>query len=539
MPMYWIEKTHVKGRPDREKGEYSLGHALWSPQKSKGGKDIYRFMREVRPGDIVLHLTDDTAFTGVSLVKSVFEDSIGPQGTESAQKPIYLVRLRNFKRLDPPLPRDIFFGAPYGEQLLTFLIGPDSKNLFYNRKLNLNQGAYLTPAPAKLVEILNDAYRRLAGKLMIEIPKQDQQIETNVVFKEVKEPGPAPLAPLLEKELLEHIQHYIEAKGYYFETETLYNYHICLKTRPFVILAGLSGTGKSKLPKLYAEALGHTFENDRYLRLPVRPTWNDDRYLLGYLNSITGEYMTEPAVDFVLRAGIDNNNLYFFCLDEMNLAHVEYYFSQFLSALEEDEPLHRNIRLLSEKTLERLTAHNITIDVPSSLLISPNLLITGTVNVDETTQPLSDKVMDRANTIEFFKVDLDKIPEPTALPNSLTVSARDWYSYQSHELDTSYRSTIIDITKILYKGNMGLGYRVLREIELYLANSKGLLSPEVALDLQVKQRILPRVRGTKEIEEVVNELLTFLRNHSMPRSTERLEEMIMRLERNDYVNFWR
>jgi 5-methylcytosine-specific restriction endonuclease McrBC GTP-binding regulatory subunit McrB len=259
------------------------------------------------------------------------------------------------------------------------LIGPNSKNLFYNRELNLNQGAYLTPAPAELVATLNDAYLRLTGKPMIEIPEQDQQIETDTKIGEEREPTPTFSAPLSEKDLLEYIQRYIAAKGYYFEKETLYNYHICLKTRPFVILAGLSGTGKSKLPKLYAEALGHTFENKHYLRLPVRPTWNDDRYLLGYLNTITGEYMTESAVDFVIKAENDFYNLYFFCLDEMNLAHVEYYFSQFLSALEEDEPHHRTITLLNEKTLERLTAHNSAIDVPSTILISPNLLITGTV----------------------------------------------------------------------------------------------------------------------------------------------------------------
>jgi hypothetical protein len=112
-----------------------------------------------------------------------------------------------------------------------------------------------------------------------------------------------------EKALLEHIQSYIRARGYYFEDETLYNYHICLKTRPFIILAGLSGTGKSKLSQLYAEALGH---KPHYLRLPVRPNWNDDRYLLGYLNTLTGEYSTEPAIEFIMEANEDQDNLYFF-----------------------------------------------------------------------------------------------------------------------------------------------------------------------------------------------------------------------------------
>src|SRR5205823_5993277 len=152
-----------------------------------------------------------------------------------------------------------------------------------------------------------------------------------------------------EGELLHLIKRFIAGKGYYFDDETINNYHICLKTRPFVILAGLSGTGKSKLSQLYAESMGHNIQNKRYLRLAVRPSWNDDRFLLGYHNSITGEYATEPALDFIMRAEEDRENLYFFCLDEMNLAHVEYYFSQFLSALEEEEPANRQIFLISDR----------------------------------------------------------------------------------------------------------------------------------------------------------------------------------------------
>src|SRR6266849_419423 len=76
---------------------------------------------------------------------------------------------------------------------------------------------------------------------------------------------------LKENELLDYIKRYIAARGYYFDDETLYNYHVCLKTRPLVILAGLSGTGKSKLSQLYAEAVGQTVQNKRYLRLAVRP----------------------------------------------------------------------------------------------------------------------------------------------------------------------------------------------------------------------------------------------------------------------------
>jgi 5-methylcytosine-specific restriction endonuclease McrBC GTP-binding regulatory subunit McrB len=341
---------------------------------------------------------------------------------------------------------------------------------------------------------------------------------------------------LEEKALLDSIKHYITARGYYFDDETLANYHICLKTRPFVILAGLSGTGKSKLSQLYAEALGH---KQRYLRLPVRPNWNDDRYLLGHLNVITGEYVTEPAVEFIMEANQDQDQLYFFCLDEMNLAHVEYYFSQFLSAMEEERPEDREILLLSKREQKILEPQENSQQVPSRLLIPTTLFFTGTINVDETTQPISDKVIDRANTLEFFTVDLDKVPQPTALPDPITLSSFTWKSYQVKTPDMTFRDHIIEIGKILNKANLGLGYRVLREMELYVANSKQLLDPLVAFDLQVKQRILPCVRGTEIISNMIDDLVKFLKQNKLPRSEQRLDEMKSRLKRDGYTSFWR
>jgi energy-coupling factor transporter ATP-binding protein EcfA2 len=338
-----------------------------------------------------------------------------------------------------------------------------------------------------------------------------------------------------EGELLTHLRDYINARGYYFDDETVANYHVCLKTRPFVILAGLSGTGKSKLSQLYAEALGHPTRDGRYLRVAVRPSWNDDRYLLGYLNSLTGDYAAEPALDFIIRAEEDRDNLYFFCLDEMNLAHVEHYFSQFLSALEEEETADRKIPLYSHSRLRGQ-------DAPAykdTVLLPPNLLFTGTVNVDETTQPISDKVIDRANTLEFFDVALDKVPARRPTPEVTPISARVWAGYRAAAPDDRFRPQVVAIGRILNKAGMGLGYRVLREIELYVANSAGLLAPEVAFDLQVKQRVLPRLRGTLTLRETLNDLIAFAKENSLPRSAARLEEMQTRLNRDGYTSFWR
>jgi 5-methylcytosine-specific restriction endonuclease McrBC GTP-binding regulatory subunit McrB len=131
---------------------------------------------------------------------------------------------------------------------------------------------------------------------------------------------------------------------------------------------------------------------------------------------LSGSYISEPALDFLLEASTREQELYFFCLDEMNLAHVEYYFSQFLSAFEEERPTDRRITLMSQRLYEELKQQREALTVPAELQLAPNLLFTGTVNIDETTQPISDKVLDRANTIEFFSIDLDKIPQPTVPP---------------------------------------------------------------------------------------------------------------------------
>ena len=386
--------------------------------------------------------------------------------------------------------------------------------------------AYVTAVPLEKVrQIINRALSNGANPLTA--------AENQAILALLGSPKPT------EGQLLDHIKRYIAARGYYFDGETIHNYHISLKTRPFVILAGLSGTGKSKLPQLYAEAIGHSIQNERYLRVAVRPSWNDDRYLLGYLNSITDEYVTEPAIDFIIQAERDRDNLYFFCLDEMNLAHVEHYFSQFLSALEEENPADRRIPLYSKATQEKLHKQGKEMVHERVVIVPPNLLFTGTVNVDETTQPLSDKVIDRANTIEFFEVELDKVPQRRPPPDPVHISAPVWHSYAVQEPDTAFRPRIVELGKILNEAGLGLGYRVLREVELYLANSTGLLKPEVAFDLQVKQRILPRVRGTQVIQPMLKKLSVFMKQHSLSRSVARLEEMENRLKRDGYTSFWR
>jgi len=165
-PHVWVEKTIVEGRTDRNEGENRLGKALWSPKRSKGNTDIYHFMRDVAIGDIVLHLTDNRAITGISEAVSVAEEFSGLEGTEWGRGDSYRVRLASFTPLDPPLARDVFFASPFRERLQA-IIESGQKNLFYNAAPALNQGAYLTPAPPALLRVLNDAYKSVAGRPLV------------------------------------------------------------------------------------------------------------------------------------------------------------------------------------------------------------------------------------------------------------------------------------------------------------------------------------------------------------------------------------
>ena len=213
-----------------------------------------------------------------------------------------------------------------------------------------------------------------------------------------------------ETAMLSSVADYLEELNLEFEERVFYRFHTSLKTSfisPLTVLAGISGTGKSQLPQRYAEAMGMHF-----LKVAVQPRWDSPQDLLGFYNYLEKSYKaTELAralvrMDYYFHLPQEQENaadrMLLVLLDEMNLARVEYYFSEFLSRLEgRPEP---NI---SDPNL--LLPGRIDIDVPSrngepvSVYPGHNVLFTGTMNEDESTQALSDKVLDRANTLRFRK----------------------------------------------------------------------------------------------------------------------------------------
>jgi 5-methylcytosine-specific restriction enzyme B len=156
---FWVEKTYVTGRPDRKEGKFAFSQVLWSPQTGKDGRDTYRLMREVRPGDLVFHFVDLKAIVGVSLVAEERDDTaLIPEGTQwPAGKPAFVIRLHSFTPLVPPIDRSEYLDAPAYRARLEEIVS-DNDSLFYSSKLEPNQGAYLTIAPIALIKIWDEIY---------------------------------------------------------------------------------------------------------------------------------------------------------------------------------------------------------------------------------------------------------------------------------------------------------------------------------------------------------------------------------------------
>ena len=281
---------------------------------------------------------------------------------------------------------------------------------------------------------------------------------------------------------------------------------------------------------------------NNYVVIPVRPDWVDNRGLLGYLNPLTNEYSTTPFLNLLLRARAEEERAagadetphpFFVILDEMNLARVEHYFSDFLSALEsgEDIPLHENEAIESGESESGS-------QVPRQLKVPGNVLFTGTVNVDETTYMFSPKVLDRAFTIEFDQVDLAGFTEGTSssedspglnldgMQGSLDLlpsgrsddddwkpSRKDWVSFS--EKSGKHHNALLQLHAILEAQHRHFGYRVANEIARFVNLARG-QAPEAdaaadaAFDLALLQKVLPKFHGTQqELESLLEEIFRF------------------------------
>ncbi len=328
-----------------------------------------------------------------------------------------------------------------------------------------------------------------------------------------------------------------------------------LISKPFVILTGNSGTGKTRIAKQFAEYLEIGFENNEknWLLVPVGADWGDNTKILGYYNPLAndgkGKYEKTEILKLIERANLpQNQNIPFFLiLDEMNLSHVERYFADFLSRMETPSL--------------GFVLDGYDIDGASSVVKYPeNLFIVGTVNIDETTYMFSPKVLDRANVIEFkpdkediFKLFVNKANDEIVAPATLsTVESFYDLARRIREGECGLKvSTLEDVKKsfesiydIVEKSGYEFAYRSVCEIRQYLsaayelADDKDSFKIADIIDEQLLQHILPKIHGNdKEIGGLLDELGKLCDENKWKLSDKKIEKMKGKLARNHYASF--
>lgn len=347
------------------------------------------------------------------------------------------------------------------------------------------------------------------------------------------------------REQIDAIESYIAAKGFNYDGNLVENFYLSLKSKPFVILAGTSGTGKTRLVRLFAEAIGA-----EYTLVSVRPDWSDSSDLFGHVD-LNQKFIKGDIIDFVKSAELNPTKPYILCLDEMNLARVEYYMSDILSTIETRR--FENGQIVTDAVIPTSIYGNDTSAEGKygKVILPGNLYIVGTVNMDETTFPFSKKVLDRANTIEFSFVNLMAMPsfeknyqQPQKLPNSFLSS--NYITLNDCEPDDrdfieNECAKLQRINNILETANAHIGYRVRDEIVFYLLNNnkENLLEEYVAFDNQIMQKILPRIQGSSEsIKTMLEELLKVCESEKYVSSTNKINFMIKRYEEDGFTSYW-
>ncbi|WP_419735665.1 McrB family protein [Pseudomonas sp. COR18] len=291
--------------------------------------------------------------------------------------------------------------------------------------------------------------------------------------------------------------------------------------RHFAVLTGLSGAGKTQLARGYALSLWQTEQqpSDGLLIVPVQPGWHDYSSLLGYVNPLESEsYVRTRVLDFVLQAASDPTRPYTLVLDEMNLSHPEQYLAPFLSAMETGEciDLHGQAEAIN--------------GVPATIAYPSNLVIIGTVNMDETTHGLSDKVLDRASVIEFWDIDVHAYP-----------------GWDKADLATEQLATLRELMErlmtVLRPARLHFGWRTLHDIIGYLQQTQhgGIIEFQEALDQAIYSKILPKLRGedSPRLQKVFKELGDTLERYKLERSAVKVSDMLQDLLHSGSTRFWR
>ncbi len=345
-----------------------------------------------------------------------------------------------------------------------------------------------------------------------------------------------------------------------------------IKTKPFILLAGISGTGKSRLVRTLAyktcakdDLRTNPKKPGNFELIPVRPNWHDSSELMGYVSRINGEkYITTSFLQFIAKAWKNVDVPFLLCLDEMNLAPVEQYFAEYLSIIETRQVQGEKIGtdyLISKASFENHALYSqLLADLgldenkfSDGISIPNNLVVIGTVNMDETTHSFSRKVLDRAMTFEMNNVDLtaglDNTKNDWSYPETFISSKEVIGDFTSgaevvNEFAESKKviDFLINLNAELEGTPFKIAYRVRDEFLIYCyyaslnkTNSNWLTN---ALDEMTSMKILSRIEGDETKTGSVLSNLQRVLTADFKKSSTKLKEMEARLSTSGYTSFW-
>ena len=375
-------------------------------------------------------------------------------------------------------------------------------------------------AAEKEVEMLDEKLSRLLAAYArpADIKNRYEQIELALIDSDKISRTTA--EEMSETEWLNGIAKSCTDYGLHFNSRILKAFHTALKTAewsPLTVLAGVSGTGKSELPRLYSHFGGLYFEP-----LSVQPNWDSQESMLGFFNSIDNRFDAQPILRFLAQSqkpwvdskdGRDGypglkDRLCLVLLDEMNLAHPELYFAEFLSKLE----LRRGKKNTEVPSLLVKIGAGLK---PYELKLGRNVLWAGTMNQDETTKSLSDKVLDRSIIIHFPRPSVlrrrKKLIPLDANNRGVDLPVKTWNLWKAKESTFEeedvrpYKSFIETMNESLSVAGRAIGHRVWQSVEYYMANYPDVREAidegskkramHIAFEDQLVQKVMPKLRG--------------------------------------------
>lgn len=395
------------------------------------------------------------------------------------------------------------------QKYIPFLGGPDNINtskkdyalgcIFGNEWDITRDSEELADLFNAYLDIYEIYYRKLYKENHV---KTSTPVHVNIT--EVNENLENEVKPQKKLTMIESFITALKESGLIFSDNLIRRFISALEAKPFVILSGLAGSGKTQLALAFSRWI--TKDNSQVCIVPVQSDWTNREPLLGFPDALDKNNFVadEPAgsvIKLIEAANKNANKPYFLILDEMNLSYVERYFADFLSSIESGEPI---------KLWERPNDSNSK--VPAQIFLSPNLFIIGTMNVDETTYMFSPKVLDRANVIEFkadaesiqeflekgSHVDKDKLNENRG-DFGVDFMSKAVSPVSKEAQDQQVIKDLINFFKSLKKVNAEFGFRTASEINRYINLAKeNKMDTNDAVDSAILQKLLPKLHGSRK-----------------------------------------